>query len=607
MNEAVIAREVTPQEREKADELHLRLINGEYSEEYAEHIATSDKDGYTAGEFLKAYVRRLHKTGNWKQIATHAHRDSLSWYWLTVLRDDLNPSKFFDEEDSAPTPEIKIDREELAALFELAFNSPHEDDLWHLVGLVWDGRFLPPLLERMKQRTDSEKVRVAALRCLLLFAPDEFKAICENLRTDETNNRLVEIGLDVAHLEKHVSGLSKRHKEPGPDITAAMQQLSPAAMELALAFTELLHNRKPAIGKQAHNLLFSIRNASEDMQRLRLALSKAYDKTWQQDVDALLLSATEDDIAVEAVQAAARVMQVAALEQALTHKFARVRGAALEAIAIGLAAPLPARLLEMASDKGQYVRRTLGELLAKKVHPSHFATLMKLVRDNYSTGNHYSEDQAHFPIARAAVKAITEYSPLSPKVVDELSEVAISSGDVALRSSIFDILATHAGADGQQMLFQLATEPGRNLIRGQAAAALLSAFGSAHSGLVANITAELLSSQPGNVAASLALLLGAEGEFQAIERAANALAANSKRRVLVLLLIHAVNGRSPELAPKLAALLPSDHLALEWALGGDIDWEDDKPLSDLGERSICKEVFVFMQPSRQKPGPDLVG
>jgi hypothetical protein len=105
----------------------------------------------------------------------------------------------------------------------------------------------------------------------------------------------------------------------------------------------------------------------------------------------------------------------------------------------------------------------------------------------------------------------------------------------------------------------------------------------------------LLSSLPSNVAASLTLLLGADGETEAIERAASVLAANSKRRVLVLLLIHVVNGRIPELAPKLATLMPSGHPALDWALGGEIDWKDDHLLSDLGERSMCSEVFVFYE------------
>jgi hypothetical protein len=147
----------------------------------------------------------------------------------------------------------------------------------------------------------------------------------------------------------------------------------------------------------------------------------------------------------------------------------------------------------------------------------------------------------------------------------------------------------------------LATEPGRYHIRGQAAAGLLSAFGSADSDLVAKIAPELLSSQPSNVAASLTLLLGADGEVEAIGHEASVLAANSKRRVLVLLLIHVVNDRIPELAPKLAALMPAGHPALVWALGGEIDWKDDHLLSDLGERTICGEVFVFMKPSSSEP------
>lgn len=597
VNEAVKARELTPEEKSKADELHLRLINGEYSEEYAEHLATSDEDGYTAGEFLKAYVRRLHKTGNWKQIASHAHRDSMSWFWLTVFRDDLNRSNFFDEEELAPASEFKIDQDELVALFVLAFNSRHEDDLWHLVGLVWDGRFLAPLSERMKKGSDSARVRIAALRCLLLFAPNEFKAICNELQTVAGNNRLIEIALDLAHLEEQVSGLSRRHKEPEPEPTTAMQQLPPIAIELGLAFTELQHDRKPTVSKQAQHLLFSIYDATEDMRRLRLVLSKVSDATWQEDVDALLRSATDPYIAAEAVRAAALEKQATVVEQALTHKFATVRATALRAVADELEAPLPTRLLEMASDKGQYVRSILGEFLAKKVHPAHWKTLMALARDNYSIGSHYSDDHAQLPIARAAVKAMKEYPALSSKRADEILEIAISSGDPTLRCNVFDTLATHAGSHGQELLFQIATEPGRYRIRGQAAAGLLSAFSSANAELIAKITPDLLDSQPSNVAASLTLLLGASGEGQAIESAAIALAANTKRRVLVLLLIHVVNGRIPELVPKLAALMPAGHPALVWALGGEIAWEDDKPLSDLGERATCGEVFVFMKPS----------
>jgi|SRR5579871_6401227 len=225
---------------------------------------------------------------------------------------------------------------------------------------------------------------------------------------------------------------------------------------------------------------------------------------------------------------------------------------------------------------------------------------MKLAGDKYSTGYHHSNDQANFPIARAAVEAMKEYPVLSRKSSSKLFELAISSDDVPLKEEIFDVLATHAGADGQQLLFELATEPGRYFLRGQAADSFLSAFGSVDADVIAKINPDLLSTQPPEVAAPLTLVLAAGGSEEAILHAAIALAANPKRRALVLLLIRAVSDRLPELAPKLAALMPNEHPALVWASGGEIDWKDDQRLSDLGDRSVCREVFVFMEPGEPK-------
>jgi hypothetical protein len=190
-----------------------------------------------------------------------------------------------------------------------------------------------------------------------------------------------------------------------------------------------------------------------------------------------------------------------------------------------------------------------------------------------------------------------EYPALDHKSAARLLEIAISSDDPTLRSDIFEVLATHASSAGQEILFHLATEPGRNRIRSQAAAGFLSSLGSVDTGVVAKISPELLSAQPGPVAATLALVLGADGEMEAIKHAATQLAANPKRRVLVILLIRLVGDRIPELASELANMLPRNHPALEWALGGKIDWKNDQFLSDLGEPCICHEVFVYMKPN----------
>lgn len=100
------------------------------------------------------------------------------------------------------------------------------------------------------------------------------------------------------------------------------------------------------------------------------------------------------------------------------------------------------------------------------------------------------------------------------------------------------------------------------------------------------------------MAAALALVLGSDGHVEGIRHTAKELATNRKRSVLLLLLIRRVAGNAHELAHELADMLPNDHPGLEWALSGEIDWEDDKRLSDLGDVGICHEVFGYMM-SRQ--------
>ena len=97
------------------------------------------------------------------------------------------------------------------------------------------------------------------------------------------------------------------------------------------------------------------------------------------------------------------------------------------------------------------------------------------------------------------------------------------------------------------------------------------------------------------VAAVLTIVLGTSGTADVVRGVAVQLAADSKRRPLVLLLIKLSYDRELELASELAQLLPVEHPALKWALGGEIDWKSDQPLSDLGDPANCSEVFRFMR------------
>ncbi len=161
------------------------------------------------------------------------------------------------------------------------------------------------MLARIKDGSESGKARIAALSCLLLFAPSEFDVICAELQASGRSVRLIEIALDLSQLAKDLSQrthFSRRRKEPEPDASAAIHQLPAVLTELSLAFRQMLDDGKPAVGEEARKLLFSIDQPTEDMRRLRLALGQVSDVTWQEDVDALLTTATDDDIAAEAVR-----------------------------------------------------------------------------------------------------------------------------------------------------------------------------------------------------------------------------------------------------------------------------------------------------------------
>jgi hypothetical protein len=74
------------EERRKTAETHLAIVNGVYSDDYAEYLAGND-DGHTAGFFLGAYVERVRSLKEWRSLAQHRHRDRL--HLLLVSRSGL--------------------------------------------------------------------------------------------------------------------------------------------------------------------------------------------------------------------------------------------------------------------------------------------------------------------------------------------------------------------------------------------------------------------------------------------------------------------------------------------------------------------------------------
>jgi hypothetical protein len=191
VDEALQAVNPSPEKVARDEVIHLAILNGEYSDDYVDHL-TDDEHGYTAGKFIKAYIIRVRRTVAWKYLANHTHLDRLRQYWLNELREEAkDPRKDMDEGEPAPVQKA-IDPEEVEGVFACSHNTPDEESLWYLLLLAWNDRYKPALVSRVKEGNPSEKIRLAALTrsfvrkgklqpvrfCRrLLFHPDELSRL----------------------------------------------------------------------------------------------------------------------------------------------------------------------------------------------------------------------------------------------------------------------------------------------------------------------------------------------------------------------------------------------------------------------------------------------
>jgi hypothetical protein len=424
VDEAFQALTTPPAERAKQDALNLAIRNGEYSDGYVEHLGDSNEDGYTAGQFIKAYINRVRSTVGWQRLTGSPHREALRSYWLNEL---LNEAKDRDRRSADEETRLAVkplSPDEIEGAFGCAYGSADEADLWYLLNHVWDDSYLTPLLDRIKNGDPLRKIRVAAFTVLTEHMPASLAVVWEELGSSGETFRRVEIALDLAHLHLGKSGDWEDHKAAA---SAAMSSLPQPFRELSENFLEILNHRLPVVREPVRLLVEAIEEEVEDVGRLRLAVGPE-DPRWLNDLHRLLADSDEPEVAAEAVGAAGRAGLDDVLYESLRHRFAAARAEALTVIGSQLEAPLPDFLLHMATDKGKAVRMALTTLLTAKIDSAHLPTLLTLARDKYSTSSQYDND-TELPIARAAVAAIAKHGTLAMAHADELKAIAISSDD----------------------------------------------------------------------------------------------------------------------------------------------------------------------------------
>ncbi len=568
-------------DRERYAEIRLAIVNGEYSEDYAEHLS-DNQDGWTAGEFLEAYVQRVRTTVGWRHLVEHKHRDRLLYYWFRELAKDEDP-----------------DPGEIAGAFEVGRGSKDEDDLWLVLAKVWDAGFEPALVERIIEGHAEPRVRLAALTCLAERAAKRLPAICQDIADRGQEGRLVEIAIDLGEMRSKRSNSDRSHHDRAAKQAAV--RLPPLLKEISDAAFALETKAVPILSEQARELLARAASPSEEVRLFRVTLDEHIPMFVPDDVRWLLVNTDEANSAAEAIEAAVRHGMTAEVEAGLSHRFAVVVARALNAVATPMTVPLPKALLALAEHKGSPVRTALVELLDAKPHPEHLRALLVLAKDDWSPRSSYQGEEEDYPIAQAAIGAIGKLGPLEEGVADELYRLAIDTRDSDVRYKIFALLVCAADARFQGQLFDLAVNPGRRTVRLAAAGALMAGHEQVTSETVSRITPQLLAARIEGIASRLLLLVAVRAEVDQVLKAAEALSTMEKRRVLLLLAIWIVRERDANAAERIAQMLPANHVGVKWALAGAKGKLADTALDDLGDPTSVEQVLLFMgRPKKKK-------
>ena len=575
----VASAERSAQRSAESDAAHLAIVNGEYNEDYAEHVAQGYDDGFTADQFLRAYVTEVRGNGDWRVLADHRHRERLVGHWLWGM---------------LQRPDVKIDPREVEGVFSAGLGSAEEARLWQVVERVWKPTFRRPLESRVYEGHVKLEARRAALGCLIERAPERLLPMVHRLRDDGRLGRLVEIAEDIAEwLDSRPRPDSLRHDDAAHIASGRLPADMAALAEACLAVRK---GGPASLPEEAVELLESVADPSPEVRRLRVSLDAHVAMSVDEDVRWLLAHAEDPTSAVEAVEAAIRRGLDEDVRLAMHHKYADVVAAVIRALGDASAAPLPEELLAQAEAKGSPVRKALAEVLDAKPHIDHVPALLVLIRDEWSKFSGAYENDGNFPIARVAMSAIHKLAPLDSAAMKEIHKIVVATSDHRFRVDGLRLFVKAEDPRLRDYVLRLALRPGRRHVRIGAVDALCAEAASMDDELPGRITAKALIRQPALIAAGLASLVGAAAAPDRVLELGEALAGERNRRALVLLLIFFVHARSESVARRLGDLLPAEHPGVAWALGVEgSNVPNEAELEDLGDAWVCKAVCDYVE------------
>jgi hypothetical protein len=557
----------------------LKIKNGEYSGDYAEHLSeTAGEDGYTANELLKAYLGRLRSERGWTAVRDHPERPRLLRWWLDIVR----------REDAEPKPSMP----EVQEVLRDAFGSDREEWLWETLIVHWHDDFGRALIERILGGHPDADVRAEAVACLALKAPELFGQIKTALVDAGNTIRLVGFFDDLSlasdarsYREKGLSSLSSQW----------MQALDAAHRGLVNAFAKPEAERNWTLPAESIELARALAPVDERGRLIKIRFGVANGFGVDDEIEALLAQTQDVEIATAAIDTAIATQCSHIVARGLQHVLGAVRARSLESVAARTAGNLPDELLRMAHDKSRYVRESLVRVISKRLIPAYVDTLLLLAGDTWSdwTGipGHANAD---YPIARAAADCLMNTPGLPVDKAQVAMERAKVCQDFKVRTALFKAVALNASAFDREEVLKIVRSPGRTDVRTGAALALWHAADHGKTEFVSGIEAQDLIRLAADLSGVLTLIVGRHGDDAAVEAAIATFAAVPARKVFLLLLAYAASDRNHEVLRRIRAPLPEGHMA-KALLAGTVN----RPLprsavDDLGDVPANRTVYWLL-------------
>lgn len=515
----------------------LEIRNGEHSEDYAEHLAEIHYDaGDTADTFIRLYVAELRRRSGWNAILAHGQSAELIWGWIQVL----------SAKGVVPQPG------EMVGLADASRGHQHDAHFWDMASEKWSFDLKSRLGDYLRTPGLAEGTRHAVLKTMIIHEQANGHAWIQEMATAGDLQGVMRAMIDLRSLAKGYD----LHSEVSAFATGAPGVYGPYAPMARAVLDESPYSLSLTEINQFEMLDAS---ASPDLQLERTRLLAAAGRPVRTYIESLLATTGEELNDIQRATSALGIAIVEGLtdivEDALEHRFADVRRDALCAISGGLTAPLPTHILAMAHDKGSGVRTALVEILAAKPDAAHQPTLIGLIADNWTRGEIYYGEEAHYPIATAAAKLLGEQASLFADAIDSLMAQAAVTSDSYLRDALLLAVAKRGDVAGRDRLADLALETGRPSLHAAAAEALF-LVGDWSPNRAARFEPHLLRGRAATVSTSMALAVGSTGDKAAVLALARTLYMNPDRSALVVPLLFGAIFGEEGLADGIAAILP---------------------------------------------------